>query len=60
MVLGLGVALGALGIRAGLRTYRNMQALSKLTGTSPFTHYYKGGFEQQMSRNEASLILGVR
>ena len=27
---------------------------------SPFTYYYRGGFESKMSRREASLILNVR
>ncbi|XP_038949104.1 dnaJ homolog subfamily C member 15 isoform X3 [Rattus norvegicus] len=27
--------------------------------TASFSSYYKGGFEQKMSRREASLILGV-
>ena len=37
-----------------------MARVAKITGGSPFTNYYKGGFEQVMSRREASLILGIR
>ncbi|XP_033370487.1 dnaJ homolog subfamily C member 15 isoform X2 [Parus major] len=33
---------------------------AKRISTSSFSSYYKGGFEQKMSRREASLILGVR
>lgn len=39
-----------------------MQQTARITGGSPFIHYYKGGFEQgtKMSKREASLILGLR
>jgi DnaJ family protein C protein 19 len=37
-----------------------MHRTASLTGTSPFLHYYRGGFESKMSRREASLILGLR
>jgi DnaJ family protein C protein 19 len=39
-----------------------MQQTARITGGSPFVHYYKGGFEQnpKMSRREAALILGIR
>lgn len=37
-----------------------MQTTARLTGVSPFTHYYRGGFDPKMSRREAALILGVR
>ncbi|KAF1664613.1 hypothetical protein FQA23_0013114, partial [Aptenodytes patagonicus] len=32
---------------------------AKRISTSSLSSYYKGGFEQKMSRREASLILGV-
>nr|XP_048707095.1 dnaJ homolog subfamily C member 15 isoform X4 [Caretta caretta] len=32
---------------------------AKKISTSSFSSYYKGGFEQKMSRREASLILGI-
>ena len=60
MMIGLGLAATGLGIRVAVKNWRNMQKLSQITGTSPFTHYYKGGFETKMSRREAALILGVR
>jgi DnaJ family protein C protein 19 len=39
-----------------------MRYTARITGGSPFVHYYQGGFENstKMSRREASLILGVR
>lgn len=37
-----------------------MKQTSSLTGTSTFVHYYRGGFDQKMSRREASLILGLK
>lgn len=39
-----------------------MRHTARITGGSPFIHYYKGGFETgpKMTRREASLILGVR
>lgn len=60
VLVGLGIAASAIGIRAALRNWRNMQRLAQITGASPWTHYYKGSFEPKMTRREASLILGVR
>jgi len=39
-----------------------MRHTARITGGSPFVHYYEGGFENvaKMSRREANLILGVR
>lgn len=39
-----------------------MRHTAKITGGSPFVHYYEGGFDKtaKMSRREANLILGVR
>jgi len=37
-----------------------MSYTAKLTGESPFTYYYPGGFEPKMTRREAALILGIR
>lgn len=39
-----------------------MKQTARITGGSPFIHYYQGGFEngQKMSRREANLILGLR
>ena len=60
IIVGLGIAASALGFRAALRNWRNMQRLSQITGASPWTHYYKGSFEPKMTHREAGLILGVR
>jgi DnaJ family protein C protein 19 len=59
-LVGLGIAASAYGVRVGLRHWRDMQRVAKLTGSSPWIHYYKGSFEQKMTRREASLILNVR
>ncbi len=37
-----------------------MQHTARITGGSPFTHYYRGGFDAKMLRREAALVLGVR
>ncbi len=43
-----------------MQTLSVMRRTAALTGTSPFIYYYRGGFDQTMSRREAALILGVR
>lgn len=57
---GAGLTAAALTGRWIFRTYRAMQRTAAMTGTSPFVHYYRGGFESKMSRREATLILGLR
>lgn len=37
-----------------------MKRTAQITGTSPYVHYYRGGFEPKMTRNEAFLVLGLR
>lgn len=61
-MIGTGLTAAALGARWAVRTIQRMQQTARLTGGSPFIHYYKGGFEEgpKMSRREAALILGVR
>lgn len=49
-----------LSVRWFLRTWTAMQRTARLTGASPFTYYYRGGFEAKMNKREAALILGVR
>jgi hypothetical protein len=52
---------GVLAARRVIVTFSRMRETAKLTGASPFTYYYPGGFEEPaMSRREASLILNVR
>lgn len=59
---GAGLALAGLSTRWFLRTAAKMRSTARLTGGSPFVHYYEGGFDktQKMSRREANLILGLR
>ncbi|KAJ5735093.1 Mitochondrial import inner membrane translocase subunit tim14 [Penicillium malachiteum] len=53
LVVGLGVATAAFLGRAGLVAYRRSQGGVNAAGKA----FYKGGFEQRMTRREASLIL---
>ena len=57
---GIGAVGAAMTGRWAWRTYKAMQRTAQLTGTSPFLHYYRGGFESKMTRREAQLILGLR
>ncbi|NWZ10242.1 DJC15 protein, partial [Agelaius phoeniceus] len=63
IALGLGVATVAFAGRYAFRVWKPLeQAITeaaKRISTSTLSSYYKGGFEQKMSRREASLILGV-
>ncbi|XP_068038328.1 dnaJ homolog subfamily C member 15 isoform X1 [Anomalospiza imberbis] len=63
IALGLGVAAVAFAGRYAFRVWKPLeQAITeaaKRISTSSLSSYYKGGFEQKMSRREASLILGV-
>ncbi|XP_053827143.1 dnaJ homolog subfamily C member 15 isoform X1 [Vidua macroura] len=63
IALGLGVAAVAFAGRYAFRVWKPLeQAITeaaKRISTSSISSYYKGGFEQKMSRREASLILGV-
>ncbi|KAM7065474.1 dnaJ homolog subfamily C member 15 isoform 2-T2 [Acridotheres tristis] len=63
IALGLGVATVAFAGRYAFRVWKPLeQAITeaaKRISASSLSSYYKGGFEQKMSRREASLILGV-
>ncbi|NWS95950.1 DJC15 protein, partial [Mionectes macconnelli] len=63
IAVGLGVATVAFAGRYAFHLWKPLeQAITetaKRITTSSFSSYYKGGFEQKMSRREASLILGV-
>ncbi|XP_032534439.1 dnaJ homolog subfamily C member 15 isoform X1 [Chiroxiphia lanceolata] len=63
VAVGLGVATVAFAGRYAFHLWKPLeQAITetaKRISTSSFSSYYKGGFEQKMSRREASLILGV-
>ena len=57
MLAGVGVAASALAARFILLSFRRVRG-SAAKVSSPFTAYYRGGFEPKMSRREAGLILG--
>ncbi|XP_037232946.1 dnaJ homolog subfamily C member 15 [Falco biarmicus] len=63
IAVGLGVATVAFAGRFAFHLWKPLeQAITetaKRISTSSLSLYYKGGFEQKMSRREASLILGV-
>ncbi|XP_019380961.1 PREDICTED: dnaJ homolog subfamily C member 15 [Gavialis gangeticus] len=63
IAVGLGVAAVAFAGRYAFQLWKPLeQVISKTVkkiSTSSLSSYYKGGFEQKMSRREASLILGI-
>ncbi|XP_042662049.1 dnaJ homolog subfamily C member 15 isoform X1 [Tyto alba] len=63
IAVGLGVATVAFAGRYAFHLWKPLeQAITetaKRISASSLSLYYKGGFEQKMSRREASLILGV-
>ncbi|XP_055465746.1 dnaJ homolog subfamily C member 15 [Psammomys obesus] len=63
IAVGLGVAAVAFAGRYAFQIWKPLEQVLTATArkiSSPsFSSYYKGGFEQKMSRREASLILGV-
>ncbi len=54
IVVGVSVAFGALAARQALL------ALSRTAGSPRMRKFYEGGFQSQMTKREAALILGVR
>ncbi|XP_043104411.1 dnaJ homolog subfamily C member 15-like isoform X2 [Puntigrus tetrazona] len=63
IAVGLGVAAAGFAGRYAFHLWRPLgqvitEAAKKLPSAS-FSAYYKGGFEQKMTRREASLILGI-
>uniref|UniRef100_G3RJP3 DnaJ heat shock protein family (Hsp40) member C15 n=1 Tax=Gorilla gorilla gorilla TaxID=9595 RepID=G3RJP3_GORGO len=63
IAVGLGVAALAFAGRYAFRIWKPLEQVitetAKKISTPSFSSYYKGGFEQKMSRREAGLILGV-
>ncbi|XP_037542154.1 dnaJ homolog subfamily C member 15 [Nematolebias whitei] len=63
IAVGLGVAAAGFAGRYAFHLWKPLgQVFSetvKKMPSSAFSSYYKGGFEQKMSRREASLILGI-
>lgn len=58
LVVGGGVALTALGARFAIPAYQKWKAKPKAMRAPG--KFHKGGFEPQMTRKEAALILNVR
>lgn len=63
IAVGLGVAAAGFAGRYAFQLWKPLgQVFSETVKKMPsaaFSSYYKGGFEQKMSRREASLILGI-
>ncbi|XP_069563006.1 dnaJ homolog subfamily C member 15 [Brachyistius frenatus] len=63
IAVGLGVAAAAFAGRYAFQLWKPLgQVFSETVRKMPssaFSSYYKGGFEQKMSKREASLILGI-
>ncbi|KAM9171557.1 dnaJ homolog subfamily C member 15 isoform 2-T2 [Pangshura tecta] len=63
MAVGLGVAAVAFAGRYAFQIWKPLEQVftetAKKIATASVSSYYKGGFEQKMSRREASLILGI-
>uniref|UniRef100_A0A671XP98 DnaJ (Hsp40) homolog, subfamily C, member 15 n=1 Tax=Sparus aurata TaxID=8175 RepID=A0A671XP98_SPAAU len=63
IAVGLGVAAAGFAGRYAFQLWKPLgQVFSetvKKMPSSAFSSYYKGGFEQKMSKREASLILGI-
>ncbi|XP_050806230.1 dnaJ homolog subfamily C member 15-like [Gopherus flavomarginatus] len=63
MAVGLGVAAVAFEGRYTFQVWKPLEQVftetAKKIATASFSSYYKGGFEQKISRREASLILGI-
>ncbi|XP_040197232.1 dnaJ homolog subfamily C member 15 [Rana temporaria] len=63
IAVGLGVAAVAFAGRFAFQLWKPLGQVivehAKKIPTPGLSYYYKGGFEQKMSRREASLILGI-
>ncbi|XP_061649564.1 dnaJ homolog subfamily C member 15 [Phyllopteryx taeniolatus] len=63
IAVGLGVAAAGFAGRYAFQLWKPLgQMLSETVQKMPtpaFSSYYKGGFEQKMSKREASLVLGI-
>ncbi|XP_018102802.1 dnaJ homolog subfamily C member 15 [Xenopus laevis] len=63
IAVGLGVAAAAFAGRYAFQLWKPLSQViaenAKKIPTPSLSYYYKGGFDQKMSRREASLILGV-
>ncbi|KAF5905894.1 dnaJ subfamily C member 15, partial [Clarias magur] len=64
IAVGLGVAAAGFAGRYAFHLWKPLgqaitQTARKFPSTAFSSHYYKGGFEQKMTKREASLILGI-
>ncbi|XP_057709088.1 dnaJ homolog subfamily C member 15 [Corythoichthys intestinalis] len=63
IAVGLGVAAAGFAGRYAFQLWKPLGQMFTETvrkmPTSAFSSYYKGGFEQKMSKREASLVLGI-
>ncbi|KAG8000906.1 DnaJ-like protein subfamily C member 15 [Nibea albiflora] len=63
IAVGLGVAAAGFAGRYAFQLWKPLGQVFSQTvknmPTSAFSSYYKGGFEQKMSKREASLVLGI-
>ncbi|XP_044072840.1 dnaJ homolog subfamily C member 15 [Siniperca chuatsi] len=63
IAVGLGVAAAGFAGRYAFQLWKPLGQIFSETvkkmPTSAFSSYYKGGFEQKMSKREASLVLGI-
>ncbi|XP_058526682.1 dnaJ homolog subfamily C member 15 [Ochotona princeps] len=63
IAVGLGVAAAAFAGRYAFQIWKPLEQVftetARKISNPSFSSYYKGGFEQKMSRREASLILGI-
>ncbi|RKP06896.1 hypothetical protein THASP1DRAFT_31285 [Thamnocephalis sphaerospora] len=59
-MIGVGVAAVALGGRFALRSFQRWQQMPRVANAASLKKFYKGGFDANMSRREAALILGLR
>ncbi|XP_036313190.1 dnaJ homolog subfamily C member 15 [Pipistrellus kuhlii] len=63
IAVGLGVAAFAFAGRCAFQIWKPLEQVitetARKISTPSLSSYYKGGFEQKMSKREASLILGV-
>lgn len=57
LIAGVAVAAGAMAGKYGLEAW---QAYKARPATARLRKFYEGGFQSQMTRREAALILGVR
>jgi hypothetical protein len=58
-LVGCGVAATAIAGKFAVQAWKQYQSRPAAAATT-FRRLYKGGFEKEMSKSEAALILGIR